>query len=86
MYWNKIKSKGGKDPNLEGFSEWDKPDCEQSRKMLDDFKNRISGTKTAIDCGGGNGRVSKSVLCPKFAAVDLVEHSNLIEDAQKNVP
>ncbi len=53
--------------------------------MLDDFKNKISGRNKAIDCGGGNGRVSKAVLCPKFGAVDLVEPSNLIEEAQRNV-
>lgn len=85
-YWNKIQRKGGKYKNLEGFRGWDKPDCTQSQKMLDDFNNRISGRNTAIDCGGGDGRVTKAVLCPNFGEVDLVEPSNLIDDAQKIVP
>lgn len=34
---------------------------------------RVPGTKLALDCGAGIGRVTRSLLIPRFCRVDLVE-------------
>ncbi|KAH8254380.1 hypothetical protein KR032_009714 [Drosophila birchii] len=34
---------------------------------------RVPGTKLALDCGAGIGRVTRNLLIPRFCSVDLVE-------------
>ena len=48
-------------------------DSETSAKMIEDFKDRISGFHSAIDLGAGIGRVTKATLLPRFEQVDLLE-------------
>ena len=45
--------------------------------MLKESKQHISGFSQALDCGAGIGRVTKSVLLPKFDNVDLLEQSKV---------
>ena len=45
--------------------------------MIEDFKDKISGFKTAIDLGAGIGRISKATLLLRFSEVDLVEPSEV---------
>lgn len=45
--------------------------------MLEDYKDTISGTRTAIDLGAGIGRISKTTLLPRFQYVDLVEPATI---------
>ena len=52
-------------------------DSDTSGKMIDDFKDRISGFNTAIDMGAGIGRISKATLIPRFKEVDLVEPAEI---------
>ncbi len=55
--------------------------------MIDDFSERISGFRTAIDMGAGIGRISKVTLLPKFKEVDLVEPASVqLGKAKENVP
>ena len=52
-------------------------DSETSCKMIEDFRERISGFDTAVDLGAGIGRVAEATLIPKFKEVDLVEPSEV---------
>ncbi len=55
--------------------------------MIDDMRDRISGFDRAIDLGAGIGRIAKTTLVPRFAAVDLLEPSEAqINKARENVP
>ena len=55
--------------------------------MLEDFKDKISGFDSAIDCGAGIGRITKQTLLQRFAHVDLLEPaSSLIAEAQRQLP
>ena len=52
--------------------------------MLDDFKDRISGFDSAIDCGAGIGRITKETLLKRFKNVDLLEPAaTLIDEAKR---
>ena len=51
--------------------ELQKPDIKSSRKLFERFFYNLSGYSRAIDLAGGIGRVSRQILIPKFARVDL---------------
>jgi len=70
-YWN--QQPATVDGVLGGYGKVHETDSDTSRKMIEDFKDRISGFHTAVDMGAGIGRIAKVTLLPKFAEVDLVE-------------
>ncbi|XP_037945107.1 alpha N-terminal protein methyltransferase 1-like [Teleopsis dalmanni] len=49
-------------------------DIQSSGNFLRDLKTL--GTKYALDCGAGIGRVTKNLLMPRFDVVDLVEQDS----------
>lgn len=62
-------------------------DSVTSLKMLEEFKDEISGFNSAVDLGAGIGRISKTTLLPRFKEVDLVEPAKIqIDKAKENVP
>ena len=55
--------------------------------MLDDFKDKISGFDSALDCGAGIGRITKQTLLKNFTHVDLLEPApTLLEEAKQQLP
>lgn len=48
-------------------------DVQGSRAFLRELNIKETGKKYALDCGAGIGRVSKNLLMPLFAKVDMVE-------------
>ena len=84
-YWN--QQPATVDGVLGGYGKVHECDSDTSRKMIEDFKDRISGFRTAVDMGAGIGRIAKVTLLPKFSEVDLVEPAEVqIEKAKANVP
>ena len=71
LFWNQkpATNKGV----LDGFTEIHAPDTRHSKDLIGRFKHLFHKLDNAIDLGGGNGRVSKEVLLPRFKHVDLVE-------------
>jgi len=43
--------------------------------MINTYKDMLPSLNSALDCGAGIGRITKSVLKPIFENVDLVEPS-----------
>lgn len=85
QYWNEQPTTV--DGVLGGYGVVHDVDSETSAQMLQDFKDKISGFRTAIDMGAGIGRISKTTLLPKFQEVDLVEPAEIqIQKARENVP
>ena len=63
------------------------PDIKSSRKLLDKFFHKFSGYSRAIDLAGGIGRVSRQILIPKFARVDLQDiNAEYLEKAKAKIP
>ena len=63
------------------------PDIMTSFVLISQFKDKISGFNTAIDMGGGIGRVSKALLTKRFKEVDLLEPAEVqINQAKIDVP
>lgn len=55
--------------------------------MIHEFKDQISGFRTAVDFGAGIGRVAQATLLPKFQFVDLVEPAEIqIKKAEQLLP
>lgn len=60
-------------------------DVDTSCSFIDKFKDVI-GHGRALDCGAGIGRVTKHVLMPRFAKIDLIELAQIqIEKAKAYV-
>jgi protein N-terminal methyltransferase len=51
-------------------------DIDTSSGFVDQYKERV-GHGRALDCGAGMGRVTKHLLLPRFAKVDMVEPSKV---------
>jgi protein N-terminal methyltransferase len=67
---------------LGGYESVHHCDVDTSCVFIDSFKDTITHGR-ALDCGAGIGRVTKSVLLPRFAKVDLIEPSDIqIEKAK----
>ncbi len=84
-YWNEQPTTV--DGVLGGYGVIHDADSATSGQMIDDMRDRISGFDRAIDLGAGIGRIAKTTLVPRFAAVDLLEPSEAqINKARENVP
>lgn len=70
-YWESVDATA--QGMLGGFAHISPTDVRGSRRFLE----ALPGVSFAyaLDCGAGIGRVSKGLLCPLFAAVDLVEQN-----------
>ena len=62
---------------LGGYEVVHEVDSKTSIMMIESYRNQISGFTSAVDFGAGIGRVSKTVLMPKFKEVDIVEPSQV---------
>ena len=51
---------------LGGYDHINQIDVKTSIEMLEMARNHISGFKSALDCGAGIGRITKSVLQGRF--------------------
>lgn len=51
-------------------------DIDTSAAFIDEFRDKI-GNGRVLDCGAGMGRVTKHLLLPRFAKVDMVEPSKV---------
>ena len=72
---------------LDGFFQVNRPDLEDSKRLVDQWAYKFTGFKDAIDLGAGIGRICKEILLPRFKQVDLLEQSpKLIGKAHRNVP
>lgn len=62
---------------LGGYEQISNTDIEGSKAFLHKVLTRqtSSGTKLALDCGAGIGRITKHVLIPCFEMVELVEQN-----------
>ena len=63
-YWNEQATTNN--GVLGGFGHVHDPDIESSIELLKIFSDRISNFDRAIDMGAGIGRVTHSLLIPKF--------------------
>ncbi len=72
---------------LQGWVAVTPPDIKCSAEFLDKYiKSGRLVPGTALDCGGGIGRVSKGLLVNFFETVDIVDQaSNLIAKAKDNI-
>ena len=85
QYWN--EQPATVDGVLGGYGEVHDVDSVTSAKMLEDYRDQISGFESAVDLGAGIGRISKTTLLPRFKQVDLVEPAEIqIKKAEENVP
>ena len=57
-------------------------DIDTSANFVDQFKTRFEHNR-ALDCGAGIGRVTKHLLLPRFAKVDVIEPSKVQIDQAK---
>ena len=72
---------------LGGYEVVHEVDSKTSIMMIESYRDQISGFTSAVDFGAGIGRVSKTVLMPKFKEVDLVEPSQVqIDQARLDLP
>ena len=62
---------------LGGYAHVSGPDAAASIRFIGALRSSHAefGRRAAVDCGSGIGRVAKTVLCPLFDSVDLVEQS-----------
>jgi protein N-terminal methyltransferase len=74
-YWN--KQPATVDGVLGGYESIHEVESDTSMAMINNFKNLMPGMNLALDCGAGIGRITKKVLKPLFATVDLVEPSSV---------
>lgn len=75
-YWETIPATV--DGMLGGYSEISSIDVHSSNRFLNTFLQRKEnplGTRRALDCGSGIGRVTKHLLLPLFDTVDMVEQN-----------
>lgn len=73
------------DGMLQGYGKIHATESDSSIRFI--RQSPIAGFRRAIDMGAGIGRVSKAVLLPLFAEVDLCEPAaSLITKAKENVP
>ncbi|CAN7937092.1 unnamed protein product [Ixodes hexagonus] len=75
-YWETIPATV--DGMLGGYSEISSIDISSSNRFLNTFlqkKENPLGTRRALDCGSGIGRVTKHLLLPLFDTVDMVEQN-----------
>lgn len=73
---------------LGGFKHLHKPDIYDSRNFLESLKSQglLAKFERAVDCGCGIGRVTKHLLLPLFASVDMVDITeNFIQGSAKYI-
>ncbi|KAH8371323.1 hypothetical protein KR093_006891 [Drosophila rubida] len=58
-------------------------DIQGSKNFLREIK--VPGKKLALDCGAGIGRVSRNLLMPLFATVDLVEQDTAFAEKAREL-
>lgn len=84
-YWSAL------DPSIEsvlgGIEAINEPDIRESSVFLDSLIDQMRLTSDwALDCGAGIGRVTKLLLAPRFANIDLVEQcENFVNFAREFV-
>lgn len=61
---------------LGGYGKVHFTDIDTSAAFIDEYKDKI-GHGRVLDCGAGMGRVTKNLLLPRFAKVDMVEPSKV---------
>lgn len=84
QYWSQIEPTI--DGMLGGLSIVDSTDVKGSIQFLNELLKMkpATGTRHALDCGAGIGRVTKNVLINTFATVDLVEQdANFVRKANE---
>ena len=70
-----------------GYPQVHEGDIQSSIGLIKTFGDAISGYDSAIDIAGGIGRISKEVLVPHFANVDLLDQSQVqLDQARLDVP
>lgn len=71
---------------LQGYGKITPMDVRDSNMFLDDLANKFPSMRfeRVADCGAGIGRVTKHLLLPRFASVDLVEQSPRLTSAAPN--
>lgn len=72
-YWD--KQPATIDGVLGGYGSIHNVESDTSRTMINTYKDMLPSLNSALDCGAGIGRITKSVLKPIFENVDLVEPS-----------
>ncbi|XP_021355520.1 N-terminal Xaa-Pro-Lys N-methyltransferase 1-B-like [Mizuhopecten yessoensis] len=86
-YWKNVPSTI--DGMLGGFGQISVTDINGSRAFLRPLLTTgggSSGTKKAIDCGAGIGRITKRLLLPMFDSVDMVElNQGFLDGAPKHI-
>lgn len=70
-YWE--QQAGTVDGMLGGLGHLSPADVVDSNRFLDALGARVDPAGAALDVGAGIGRISASLLAPRFAAVDIVE-------------
>ena len=61
---------------LGGYGQVHYTDIDTSAGFIDQYKDKF-GHGRALDCGAGMGRVTKNLLLPRFAKVDMIEPSKI---------
>jgi hypothetical protein len=76
-YWQADAVPATLDGVLGGYAHVSGPDAAASIRFIGALRSSHAefGRRAAVDCGSGIGRVAKTVLCPLFDSVDLVEQS-----------
>ena len=62
---------------LGGYEAIHEVESDTSTRMIQQFKHMLPALDSALDCGAGIGRITKKVLKPVFANVDLCEPSSV---------
>lgn len=79
-YWENIPATNN--GVLGGFGHLNPIDVAGSAAFLQSHLPNVARSR-AVDCGAGIGRISKSLLCPRFDVVDLVEQdAHFVEQAK----
>ena len=61
-------------------------ESDTSSRMIQTFKHLMPAMNSALDCGAGIGRITKTVLKPVFENVDLCEPSKVqLDEAREYV-
>lgn len=82
-YWQNVPATNN--GVLGGFGHLHPLDIAGSSTFLSTFLPNLSKHR-AVDCGAGVGRISRSLLCPRFDKVDLVEQdAHFVEEAKRQI-
>ena len=68
-YWDKQPTTV--DGVLGGYGKYHEMEAKYSDTILKQFIDKLPGANTALEAGGGIGRISKTILCNYFENIDL---------------